>query len=314
MSAIGVAAWTEESMPDLSDRVAVVTGANSGLGLETARMLAARGAEVVMACRNPEKAAVAATRIRELVPDARLSFVLLDTSSLESVRQAAEAIRMRVPRLDLLINNAGAARKHRELSPDGFEMTFAANHLGHFALTGLLADRLAILGARVVTVTSWAHLRGAIDFDDLHFEHRPYQRMTAYTQSKLANMLFAQELQRRLGDNATISVAAHPGAVFTNFVANMPFPRVGQWLAARRGRQRFLTRTNTVEVGALSTVRAAVDPEVRGGELYGPRAVSTGHPVRVEYRERAGAAQTRARLWAVSEQLTGVRFPCAPGA
>ncbi|UGT39966.1 SDR family NAD(P)-dependent oxidoreductase [Nocardia yamanashiensis] len=310
--------WTAEAIPDLSGRTAVVTGANTGLGFETALLLAAHGAHVVMACRNPSKATAAAERIRASVPSARLTAIEVELSSLDSVRAAAESIRVQCDRIELLVNNAGTANVRRELSRDGFELTLATNHLGPFALTGLLLDRvLAASGARIVTVSSRSHARGVLEFDDLHFARRPYTLAAAYAQSKLAGLLFTDELNHRLEDSGAIAVAAHPGTAITDFADNMSLPvravsKLARKLAAAAtlpGRGPLALGVNTAVQGALTTVRAATDPQVSGGEFYGPHEGSKGHPVRVEPAPNAHDEVARRRLWSESERLTGVRYP-----
>ena len=207
--------WTTADVPDQSGRVAVVTGSNTGIGYQTAAVLAQSGAHVVLAVRNLEKGNLALARIVAAHPNADVTLQELDLSSLDSVRAAATALRSAYPRIDLLINNAGVMWTPKQLTADGFELQFGTNHLGHFALTGLLLDNLLpVRGSRVVTVSSTGHrLRAAIHFDDLQWEHR-YDRYAAYGQSKLANLLFTYELQRRLASQQknTIAVAAHPGA------------------------------------------------------------------------------------------------------
>ncbi|MGS2808343.1 oxidoreductase [Nocardia sp. MW-W600-9] len=310
--------WTADAIPDLSGKTAVVTGANTGLGFETAHMLAAHGALVVMACRNRSKAADAAERILTSIPSAKLQVVALDLSSLESVRAAAESIRSQCDRIDLLINNAGTANIRREVSPDGFELTLAANHLGPFAFTGLLLDRaISTPGARIITVSSRSHARGVLEFDDLHFSRRPYTLATAYAQSKLAGLLFTHELHRRLVGTDTIAAAAHPGTAITDFAKNMSRPvrvisdvaRKLAALATLPGREPLAMGVNTAAQGALTTLRAAADPTVRGGEFYGPHQGSKGHPVRIEPAPNARDETAQRRLWSESERLTGVRYP-----
>src|SRR5215468_9403756 len=210
--------WTAADVPDQSGKTAVVTGASSGLGLEIAGVLTARGATVVLACRDTGKAEQAAGLIRAGARRAGVRVVRLDLASLASVREAADEIRASCPRLDLLINNAGVMRPPYQRSADGFELTFATNHLGHFALTGLVLDRLlATPGSRIMTLSSLAHLDGAMNFDDLQSEGG-YRRDEAYGQSKLANLLFTYELDRRLkaAGAPTIALASHPGVVYTN--------------------------------------------------------------------------------------------------
>ncbi|MFG1826038.1 oxidoreductase [Microbispora bryophytorum] len=303
--------WTSADIPDQRGRTALITGANTGLGFETAKLLAERGASVIMACRNADKAAGAAARITASVPDAAVSTLRLDLASLASVREAAERIRADHSRLDLLINNAGGIRPRYAVTGDGFESTFATNHLGPFAFTGLVLDLLlAVPGSRVVTVSSIGHRRGAIDFDDLHFAHG-YRYTHAYFQSKLANLMFTYELDRRLSATgvSTVAVAAHPGNARTEFGREMPLPvRV-----LMRPRLRLLTwwLMQSPQKAALATVRAAVDPDVRGGEYYGPpgRAQYTGYPTRVTSTPLSHDAAAQRRLWEESERLTGVAYP-----
>ena len=219
--------WTTDDIAYQHDRVAVVTGANTGLGLETAKALAARGASVVLAVRDTDKGKQAAATITAASPGADVTVQELDLSSLASVRETAAAVSAGHERIDLLINNAGVMYTPRQTTADGFELQFGTNHLGHFALTGLLLDRLlAAPDSRVVTVSSVGHrIRARINFDDLQAS-RNYSRVAAYGQSKLANLLFTYELQRRLAASAasTIAVAAHPGGSNTELVRNSPAP------------------------------------------------------------------------------------------
>jgi NAD(P)-dependent dehydrogenase (short-subunit alcohol dehydrogenase family) len=294
--------WTEQHIPDQHGRVAIVTGANTGLGFETARMLAERGAAVVLAVRDVEKGKQAAARITGDV-----TVQALDLSSLDSIRSAAADLRAAHPRIDLLINNAGVMYTPRQLTADGFELQFGTNHLGHFALTGLLLDRiLPVPGSRVVTVSSIGHrIRAAIHFDDLQWE-RSYSRVSAYGQSKLANLMFTYELQRRLAPHGTtVAVAAHPGVSDTELVRNSPaaFRKPMTWLAP--------LFTQKPEMGALPTLRAATDPAVVGGQYYGPgnRGEMRGYPKLVTSSRDSHDQTTQQRLWTVSEELTGVTFP-----
>ncbi|MCX5064679.1 SDR family NAD(P)-dependent oxidoreductase [Micromonospora lupini] len=299
--------WTEQQIPRQHGRVAVVTGANTGLGFETARRLAERGASVVLAVRNIEKGKQAAARI-----NGDVSVQELDLTSLDSVRAAAADLRAAHPRIDLLINNAGVMYNPKQTTRDGFEMQFGTNHLGHFALTGLLLDLLLpVPGSRVVTVSSVGHrIRAAIHLDDLQWE-RSYSRVGAYGQSKLANLMFTYELQRRLAPHGTtVAVAAHPGVSNTELVRNSPAVVRAPitWLAP--------VITQPAIAGALPTLRAATDPSVLGGQYYGPDGLgeTRGYPKLVTSSPESYDLTVQQRLWAVSEDLTGVRFPVGQAA
>jgi NAD(P)-dependent dehydrogenase (short-subunit alcohol dehydrogenase family) len=301
--------WTDKDVPDQSGRVAIVTGSNTGLGYDNARVLAARGATVVMAVRDTAKGDAAADRIRELTPGAVVVVHKLDLGSLASVRTAGAELAAAYPRIDLLINNAGVMYPPKQTTVDGFELQFGTNHLGHFALTGLLLNNLlSVDGSRVVVVSSIAHnLRAKIDFADLQWETRRYDRVASYGQSKLANLMFAYDLQRRLAaaKAKTIAVAAHPGVAATELVRHVPgagLPGVN-WLSGRL--------LNTSELGALATLRAATDPAVQGGQYYGPDGFKElrGYPVLVNSSPQSHDTALQARLWSVSEELTGVTYP-----
>ncbi|WP_129788344.1 SDR family NAD(P)-dependent oxidoreductase [Promicromonospora panici] len=300
--------WTERDIPDQTGRVALVTGANTGLGFETARALAARGASVVLAVRDVEKGKKAAARIAGDV-----SVQALDLTSLDSVREAAAELHTKHASIDLLINNAGVMIPPKQTTRDGFELQFGTNHLGHFALTGLLLDLLLpVPGSRVVTVSSIAHRTGgaAIHFDDLQWD-RSYDRGAAYAQSKLANLLFTYELQRRLVPlGTTISVAAHPGLASTELVRNIP--AAFRPIASAIGP----LLTQSAAQGALPSMRAATDPAVLGGQYYGPdgRGETRGNPRVVASSPQSYDETLQQRLWTVSEELTGVQFPVAVAA
>jgi NAD(P)-dependent dehydrogenase (short-subunit alcohol dehydrogenase family) len=299
--------WTTADIPDQSGRTVVVTGANTGIGYHTAAALAFSGARVVLAVRNLDKGNAARSRIVAAKPEVDVTLTQLDLGSLASVRRAADELRSAHPRIDLLINNAGVMWTPKELTADGFELQFGTNHLGHFALTGLLLDHvLAVGGSRVVTVSSLGHrMRAAIHFDDLQWE-RNYSRIGAYGQSKLANLLFTYELQRRLSAAAapTIAVAAHPGGSATELARNVP--RILRPLNALAP-----LLFQSAEAGALPTLRAATDPTVQGGQYYGPEGLGEqrGHPKLVQSSAQSHDAELQRRLWSVSEDLTGVKFP-----
>jgi NAD(P)-dependent dehydrogenase (short-subunit alcohol dehydrogenase family) len=300
--------WTERDVPPQRDRVAVITGSNTGLGFETARVLAARGATVVLAVRDVSKGKRAADRISGLVPDASPRVQELDLTSLESIRAAAEKLREEYPNLDLLINNAGVMYTPPQRTQDGFELQFGTNHLGHFALTGLLLDRLlSTPNSRVVTVSSQGHrIRAGIHFDDLNWE-RSYNRVAAYGQSKLANLMFTYELQRRFtAHGATaIAAAAHPGVSNTELVRNSPS-------FVRKAFPAFASvAAQSAAMGALPLLRAATDPGVLGGQYFGPDGLAEGrgYPRVISSSQQSHDFATQRRLWTVSEELTGVAFP-----
>ena len=303
-------AWTASDIPDLSGKTAVVTGANSGLGFETAKALAEHGARVILACRDETRCGDAAERLRELVPAAQLERMMLDLADLDSVRAFAEAFSASHDALDILMNNAGVmAPPHRLETKQGFELQFGTNHLGHFALTGLLMPRLLRSpGSRVVTVSSFAHESGAMHFDDLQFQ-RGYTPYGAYSQSKLANLLFMSELDRRLkaAGAGTLSVGAHPGFASTCLQATGPFmgsKPLSSWLTLAAVR----VIGQSAQRGAEPQLFAATAPEVAGGDYFGPKHRISGHPAVSSMSSRARDAASAARLWDVSEALTGVAY------
>jgi NAD(P)-dependent dehydrogenase (short-subunit alcohol dehydrogenase family) len=304
--------WTAERIPSQAGRTAVVTGANSGLGLVAARELARAGANVVLACRDTAKGEDAARSIDAEVADAAVAVEALDLASLDSVRSFAERISADRPGVDLLINNAGVMAPPRQTTADGFELQFGTNHLGHFALTGLLLGGLeGREGARVVTVTSTAHRFGRIHFDDLQWERR-YGRWRAYGQSKMANVLFALELDRRLrAAGSTVgSLLAHPGYAATNLQSTSP-PLFDRTILAASNR----LLAQSAEMGALPELYAATRPNLDSGLFIGPDGFDEqrGHP-KVVAPVRAGRdEQVAKRLWSVSEELTGVSYPFAGG-
>ena len=300
--------WTEADVPGQQGRTVVVTGANTGLGFQTARVLAARGARVVLACRDLGRARQAAALI-DHDPNCPLppQTVRLDLASLASVREAAGEIGSAYDAIDLLINNAGVMMTPDRRTADGFELQLGVNHLGHFALTALLLPRmLGVPGSRIVTVASNGHKIGRIDFDDLQSERR-YRPMAAYYQSKLANLMFTYELQRRLtaAGAGTQALAAHPGKARTDLTRHLPaWMRAGNLVI----KEPF---GNRAAIGALATLRAATDPAARGGEYYGPAGPGEfrGHPRLVTPATRARDTDAQQRLWRESERLTAVSYP-----
>jgi NAD(P)-dependent dehydrogenase (short-subunit alcohol dehydrogenase family) len=300
-----VTKWSAEQIADQTGRNAVVTGANSGLGLVTARELARAGANVVLACRDVRKGEAAAAEIGAAVPGAQLQVAELDLSSLASVRRFAGALE--AGELALLINNAGIMMTPQQKTADGFELQFGTNHLGHFALTGLLLERLARAdAARVVTLSSIEHKSGHIHFDDLELEHG-YNPRKAYRQSKLANAIFGLELDRRLraAGSPVISVLAHPGYSDTNLQSTGPTGIVKAFLALSN---RLVAQS--AEQGALPTLYAATAPDVEGGQYYGPDGFQEmrGRPTTVKVIAEGRDAEAGRRLWEISEELTGVGY------
>lgn len=299
--------WTAADIPSQIGRTFVVTGANSGIGYETTRALAAHGAQVIMAVRDEAKGAAAAERLRAEHPDATLVPRHLDLADLDTVRTFAAG----VTKVDVLINNAAVMMPPRTLSAQGYELQFAVNHLGHFALTALLLDRMKdSQDGRVVTVTSNLHKRGRIHFDDLHGEHK-YSRTGYYAQSKLANVVFAIELNRRLraAGLGIRSVLAHPGYAATNLQSTGP---TGLGKLTMKLTNRIFAQDPAM--GALPQLYAATHPDVEGGQFIGPdgRGESKGYPTLVEPLEAARDRELAKRLWDVSEELSGVQFPLAP--
>jgi len=300
------APWTEADVPDQSGRTAVITGGNSGIGFEAARVLAEQGARLFLGCRDQGKAHDAVLRIRATAPGAEVRVVPMDLASLRSVRAAAAHIRSGCEGIDLLINNAGVMMPPYGVTADGFELQLGINHLGHFALTGLLLDRLAGLpGARVVTVSSNSHQAGRINFDDLQ-SRRDYKRIAGYGQSKLANLMFTYELQRRLAaaGSPAIAAAAHPGLTRTDLARYLSRVMTAYYVLVER------PLAQSAAMGALGTLRAATDPAVRGGDYYGPVRWrgERGYPQRISSSERSHDEGDQRRLWQESERLTGVRY------
>ena len=297
-------------MPDQSGRTVVITGANSGLGFEAASAFARKGAHVVMACRDLDRGRAARDEIRASVTDPSLSVLELDLASLASIRSFVDAVEGAHDALHALCNNAGLMAIPRRETEDGFEMQFGVNHLGHFALTGLLLDRLRATEGetRVVTQSSGLHQNGAVDFDDLHGE-RAYDRWDAYAQSKLANLLFAYELDRRLRatDASVTSVGCHPGYADTGLQRRGP-EMMGSRLRLWGMKLANAVLAQSAQQGALPLLYAATHPEIAGGEYIGPGGLMNmrGAPVPQDSSERSADEDRAARLWDVSEDLTGV--------
>ena len=293
--------WTIENISDQSGKTVIVTGANSGIGYEAARALAFKGATVIMACRSLEKGEKAADRIRQEKPQGKVILKELDLADLSSVRKFADEFLAEYKQLDILINNAGVMAIPYRKTKDGFEMQFGTNHLGHFALTGLLIDILKnTTKSRVVTVSSFAHLMGRVNFDDLNSE-KGYQKWLAYGQSKLANLLFAYELQRRSSKNGNnpLSIAVHPGYAATNLQnSSSLFSFTNSFMAQSQ------------EMGALPTLYATTSPAIEGGEFIGPDGflAQRGYPHKARSSARSHDQETAQRLWEVSEKLTRIQL------
>lgn len=293
--------WNAENIPDQAGKIAIVTGANSGIGYEMARALACKEATAILACRNKDKGEAAVRQIAQEYPEAKAELMQLDLSDLASVRRFADEFASCYDRLDILINNAGIMRTPFGKTADDFELQFATNHLGHFALTGLLLDIIIRTPqARVITVSSGGHRFGEIDFDNLNGE-KDYNAGGAYAQSKLANLLFTYELQRRFEDAEvdTIAVAAHPGWTVTNLQVHWRMLRVLNPFIGQKP-----------EMGALPALYAAIALDVQGGDYYGPHGWQElrGYPTKVQSSDSSYDTAVAAKLWTVSEELTGVRY------
>lgn len=301
--------WTFENIPDLSGKIIIVTGGNSGLGYESVKAFAKKGAEVIIASRSPEKAEEVKIEISKDNVSGKIRVMYLDLADLGTVKKFASEFRKNYKRLDVLLNNAGIMMSPYFKTKDGFEGQFGINHLGHFALTGLLFDLLdKTPGSRVVNVSSGAHRQGTMDFSNLMFnDGNGYSSMKAYGRSKLSNLLFTYELQRKLdaAGKDTIAVAAHPGIALTNLgrymekkiIIKILYP-LFKWMAQDQS------------MGALPQIRAAVDPGVTGGQYYGPggKKERKGYPVVVNSNEASHNLEDAEKLWEESEKLTGVKF------
>lgn len=301
--------WTANDIPDQSGRLVIVTGGNSGLGYESVLALARKGARLVIASRDGARATEAIARVKQHVPGAKLEFRQLDLASLASVRAFASEFRAGYNRLDLLLNNAGIATPARQQTQDGFEMHLGVNHLGHFALTGLLLNLLLTTpGSRVVTTTSVAQTIGWINFDDLQLQ-RSFTRVGAYGQSKLANVLFTFEMERRLkaAGAATLSLAAHPGYSNTNMTQTSA-TAFGTYLEDIFFKLANELVAQSAAMGALPQLYAATAAGVKGGEMYGPRFYTRGYPAINMATIQAYDEETARRLWQVSEELTDLHY------
>ena len=301
--------WTHDDIPDLRGKTIIVTGGNSGLGYASVKAFAGKGATVVLACRDLTKGEKAKAEIMLTKPVGEIVVMKLDLMDLSSVRDFAKSFMSNYSRLDVLMNNAGIMATPHWLTKDGFEAQLGTNHLGHFALTGMLIDLIKTTpNARVVNVSSLAHRSGQMDFNDLMFDHgREYKPFKAYGQSKLANLLFTHELQRFFEAHKinSIAVAAHPGGSNTRLASHLEsnwFLRLIAPIA--RGAMQ------SADKGALGQIRASVDSRVKGGEYYGPKGINEvfGYPVLVESTSASHNREDAKKLWELSEQLTGVYF------
>jgi NAD(P)-dependent dehydrogenase (short-subunit alcohol dehydrogenase family) len=301
--------WTVADIPDLTGKIVVITGANNGIGFDSTRELARKGAHVILASRDPEKVTQAKQNIQEEIPSAKLSYIHLDLASLSSIRQFADQFKSSYQNLDILVNNAGVMLIPYGLTEDGFERTMGINHMGHFALTGLLIDLLSKTpGSRVVNVSSNAHYQGEMDFDNLLYENQVgYAPMKAYGRSKLANLLFTYELQRRFEAHKleAVALAAHPGISATGLADHLFFNML-TWLI--RPAMRILFQSSAM--GALPSLRAAVDPHALGGQYFGPdgEGEKSGYPIVVDSNPASKNLDDARQLWEISEALTGIRY------
>jgi len=299
--------WTTENIPDLSGKVIIVTGGNSGLGYESVKAFAEKGAEVILTSRSPEKGENAKKEIGK--SKGKIVVMQLDLSDLNSIRKFSAEFHEKYKQLDVLLNNAGIMTTPYFLTKDGFEAQMGTNHLGHFALTGLLFDVIKKTPkSRIVNVSSSAHKQGKMDFNNLLFENgKDYSPIKAYGRSKLSNLLFTYELQRIMEENgiASIAVAAHPGVAQTNLARYLEGKFWFKFLMPV-----FKLISQSQSQGALPQIRASVDPNVKGGQYYGPHRGMKGDPVIVESNAASHSEADAKKLWEVSEKLTGITFSC----
>ena len=294
--------WTADNIPDQKGRVAIVTGSSSGIGYETARVLANKNAQVILAVRNPEKGENALQKIKAQNENANVEVMILDLANLQSVKKFADEFKKRYDRLDLLINNGGVMIPPYTKTVDGFELQFGTNHLGHFALTCLLFDLIKkTKDSRIVNVSSGAHRYGNINFDDLHWDNRKYKKWASYGDSKIANLYFTYELQRKLGQNGseTIVTAAHPGWTATELQRHSAFIKIISNISAMK-----------IEQGALPIIRAATDDNAQGSNYFGPDGFMEmrGKPVKVESNKLSHDVAIAKKLWDVSEEMAACQF------
>ncbi len=294
--------WTADNIQDQGGKTVLVTGANSGLGLEICRVMASKGAQVIMACRNAEKASPALAEIRQLHPGADVKAMILDLAHQQSIREFWKRFRTENERLDILINNAGVLGPPFTRTIDGYELQMGTNHFGHFTLTGMLLEMiLATPDSRIVTVSSSAHNMGRRDFSDPNYEKRRYNRFFAYAQSKLANLWFCYELQRRLVEagHSTISVAAHPGYTATNLQRFTPFFKLLNPILAQK-----------MDMGALPILYTACEDDVQGSDYFGPDGwrEMRGYPRRIKSSKVSTDDDLARRFWVLSEDITGCMY------
>ncbi|WP_316504662.1 oxidoreductase [Nitrosopumilus sp.] len=300
--------WNLDNIPDLSGKTIIVTGGNSGLGFETIKSLSAKGSETILACRNEKDGKYAKEKILEEYPNAQIDVMNLDLADLKSVHLFAINFNEKYHKIDVLLNNAGIMCPYKK-TKDGFEIQIGTNHLGHFALTGLLLHCLKeTKGSRVVNVSSLGHKFGKMSFDNFMFEKGGYSIMKAYGKSKLCNLLFTYELQRRFEkvDIDCIAVAAHPGVAKSNlskYVTKKPLYKIGMAISN-------LIMSQNSSMGALPEIRASVDPLVKGGDYFGPGGFQEwkGYPVKVKSNDALHNLKNAKKLWEISENLTKIRY------
>ncbi|MGY8701432.1 MAG: oxidoreductase [Candidatus Poseidoniales archaeon] len=298
--------WSAANIPDQSGRVIIITGANSGIGFWMAKHLAQKGARIIMACRSEERAKLAQEKIINHQPDAKIDIEILDLASLKSVKGFSEKFHQKHDRLDILINNAGVMMTPKWETEDGFEYQIGINHLGHFALTNQLLSLLEKTeNSRVVSLSSMAHKSGKINLDDLNWKEKKYSRWKAYAQSKLANLMFAINLDRKLQarNSTTRSLAAHPGMSRTKLGRYFPLGNLA------------FTFTQAPKKGALPALRAATDPEATEYPYWGPRGImeAVGYPKKATINKKAINQNIANEFWKESETLTKTSFPEASG-